>query len=195
MIYGYARVSTEDQNLDLQIQALKEAGAEKIYGERISGVKAIRPEMISMLDAVKSGDTVIVWKLDRLSRSLKDLILTIESFNERGIHFKSLTEGFDTTKAQGRLIFSIFGALAEFERELIRERVNAGLKAAKKRGQRLGRPNALTVGKKETILNLMAAGMELKEIAKTVGVSRTTLWRFLNDNSETQFTAENRSEI
>lgn len=143
MIFGYARVSTQNQNLDLQIDDLKKSGCTKIYREKVSSVKE-RPELIKLLDAVREGDTIVVWKLDRLGRSLKDLIGLINEFQEREVGFKSLNDAIDTTTAQGRLIFNIFASLAEFERDMIRERTKAGLSAARARGRMGGKPKGLS---------------------------------------------------
>jgi DNA invertase Pin-like site-specific DNA recombinase len=141
---GYARVSTLDQNLALQQDALTSAGCEKIFTEQMSGAVADRPVLHEALDYARSGDTLVVWKLDRLARSMKQLIETIEKLRLRGIQFRSLTESIDTTTAQGLLVFHMFSALAEFERSLIRERTRAGLAAAKRQGRTGGRPPKLT---------------------------------------------------
>src|SRR5271157_4780043 len=135
MLIGYARVSTVDQNLALQRDALTEAGCAKIFTEQMSGAVTDRPALHDALEFARSGDTLIVWKLDRLARSMKQLIETIETLRVRGIGFHSLTEALDTTTAQGRLVFHMFGALAEFERSLIRERTQAGLAAARRAGR------------------------------------------------------------
>src|SRR4051812_22879572 len=127
MLIGYARVSTNEQNLDLQRDALQKAGCEQIYTNNVSGTKAMRPGLTEALSHLRPGDTLVVWRLDRLGRSLRHLIDTVTDFQERGIGFKSITEAIDTTTSGGKLIFHIFGALAEFEREIIRERTNAGL--------------------------------------------------------------------
>ena len=144
MLLGYARVSTIDQNLALQRDALAEAGCQKIFTEQMSGAVTDRPALHEALAFARSGDTLIVWKLDRLARSMKQLIETIEELRLRGIGFRSLTEALDTTTAQGRLVFHMFGALAEFERSLIRERTQAGLAAARRLGRTGGRPPKLT---------------------------------------------------
>ena len=149
MLIGYARVSTVDQNLALQRDALTEAGCAKIFTEQMSGAVTDRPALHDALEFARSGDTLIVWKLDRLARSMKQLIETVETLRVRGIGFRSLTEALDTTTAQGRLVFHMFGALAEFERSLIRERTQAGLAAARRAGRRAarwphGRPTAET---------------------------------------------------
>jgi predicted site-specific integrase-resolvase len=144
MLIGYARVSTVDQNLALQRDALTEAGCAKIFTEQMSGAVTDRPALHDALQFARSGDTLIVWKLDRLARSMKQLIETVESLRLRGIGFRSLTEALDTTTAQGRLVYHMFGALAEFERSLIRERTQAGLAAARRAGRTGGRPPKLT---------------------------------------------------
>ena len=147
MLIGYARVSTVDQNLALQRDALTEAGCAKIFTEQMSGAVTDRPALHDALEFARSGDTLIVWKLDRLARSMKQLIETVETLRVRGIGFRSLTEALDTTTAQGRLVFHMFGALAEFERSLIRERTQAGLAAARRAGRTGGRPPKLTEGR------------------------------------------------
>ena len=147
MIIGYARVSTQDQNPQLQRDALEEAGCEQVFEERVTGTKRERPELQACLRTLRDGDTLVVWKLDRLARSLKDLMELIHDLNERGVGFRSLTEAIDTTSAGGKLVFHIFGALAEFEHSLIRERTLAGLAAARARGRKGGRrtPNPCPV--------------------------------------------------
>src|SRR5438876_9226771 len=147
MLIGYARVSNQEQTLDLQRDALEKIGCTKIFADVISGAKAERKGLQEALEYVREGDTLVVWRLDRLGRSLKHLIETITNLNNRSIGFKSITENIDTTTSGGKLIFHIFGALAEFERDIIRERTNAGLQAARARGRKGGRPKSLT-GKK-----------------------------------------------
>ena len=144
MFIGYARVSTQDQTLDLQKDALEKLGCAKIFTDTASGAKTERQGLEEALEYVREGDTLVVWRLDRLGRSLKHLIETITELNSRNIGFKSLTENIDTTTSGGKLVFHIFGALAEFERDIIRERTNAGLQAARARGRKGGRPKALT---------------------------------------------------
>src|ERR671915_2547182 len=143
MLIGYARVSTGEQTLDLQLDALQEAVCEKSYTETASGPKAERPVLQEVLGYLRSGDTLVVWRLDRLGRSLRHLIETVAALAERGIGFKSLTEQIDTTTSGGKLVFHVFGALAEFERDLLRERTHAGLAAARARGPTGGRPKKL----------------------------------------------------
>lgn len=173
---GYARVSTQDQSCDLQIDALNAAGCVRIFTEKASGAKTDRPQFAAALDYMRPGDTLVVWKLDRMSRSLRHLIETIETLREKGMGFKCLTHDIDTTTASGRLVFSIFAALAEFERGLIQERVNAGLGAARARGRVGGRP---TVDEKnlETARKLVAGGDSLKRAAEVSKVSVSTLKR------------------
>jgi DNA invertase Pin-like site-specific DNA recombinase len=180
MQIGYARVSTQDQDLSLQLDALQQIGCDKIFTEKASGAQRNRPELKAALDYLRSGDTLVVWKLDRLARSLRQLIETFEHLNERSIGLRSLTEAIDTTTPGGTLIFHIFGALAEFERSVIRERTNAGLAAARARGRLGGRPPALTEA------NLIAAkallrdpGITVEQAAKTLGVSPATLYRHI----------------
>src|SRR5437016_7059790 len=145
MLIGYARVSTNEQTLDLQKDALEKIGCTKIFSDVVSGAKTERKGLEEALDYVREGDTLVVWQLDRLGRSLKHLIDTITTLNNRKIGFKSITENIDTTTSGGKLIFHIFGALAEFERDIIRERTNAGLQAARARGRLGGRPKAKTL--------------------------------------------------
>src|SRR3954464_5334452 len=178
MLVGYARVSTEDQNLDLQRDALQKAGCEQIFTDRVSGTKASRPGLTEALSHLRSGDTLVVWRLDRLGRSLRHLIDTVTGLQERGIGFKSLQESIDTTTSGGRLVFNIFGSLAEFEREIIRERTNAGLSAARSRGKLGGRPKALSESKAEMARQLYADRTHsIAEICQTLGISRTTFYR------------------
>jgi DNA invertase Pin-like site-specific DNA recombinase len=177
---GYARVSTLDQNLSLQQDALKEAGCEKIFIEQMSGAVADRPALLDVLDYARSGDTLIVWKLDRLARSMKQLIETIEKLRLRNIGFRSLTEAIDTTTAQGVLVFHMFSALAEFERALIRERTRAGLAAAKRAGRTGGRPPKLTEDDLDVARTLLAnPDIPVADVADRLGVSPATLYRYL----------------
>ena len=180
MLVGYARVSTQDQKPALQLDALKQADCEKIFEEKASGAKRDRPELQALLDYVREGDTIVVWKLDRLARSLRQLIETVEDLESRGIGLRSLTESIDTSSSGGRLIFHIFGALAEFERTVIRERTMAGLVAAKARGRVGGRPRALDdddIAAAKAMLK--QADITAKDVAKRLGVSVATLYRYL----------------
>ncbi len=185
MNIGYARVSTGDQNLDLQRDALLAAGCDesKIFTDRLSGSKDDRPGLAQALEYVRTGDTLVVWRLDRLGRSLSNLIHTTTGLEGRGVGFKSLQEGIDTTTSGGKLVFHIFGVLAEFERSLIRERTNAGLKAARARGRNGGRPKLLDTRKlavAETLLN--DPKLTVAEVAEQVGIARSTLYTYLKRN-------------
>jgi DNA invertase Pin-like site-specific DNA recombinase len=181
MFIGYARVSTDDQNLDLQRDALEKAGCEQIYTDQVSGTKAIRPGLTAALSHLRQGDTLVVWRLDRLGRSLWHLIDTVTELQTRGIGFQSITESINTTTSGGKLVFHIFGALAEFEREIIRERTNAGLQAARARGRNGGRPKKLTKKQIEMLQHLAADKKHtVKEICQTLGIGRTAFYRYLN---------------
>lgn len=180
MLIGYARVSTADQTLNLQQDALEKVGCTKIFTDTISGVKTERSGLREALEYVRAGDTLVVWRLDRLGRSLKDLIEKLTDLHNRKIGFKSLTENIDTTTPGGKLIFHIFGALAEFERDLIKERTAAGLQAARERGRRGGRPKALTEKKLAMARALYADKHNtIAEICKTLNISKTSLYRYL----------------
>lgn len=180
MKIGYARVSTKDQEAHLQCDALTDAGCERIFEEKASGAQRDRPELKAAIEYLRPGDVLVVWKLDRLARSLRQLIETVEDLQERGIGFVSITEGIDTTSPGGKLVFHVFGALAEFEREMITERTRAGLKAAKARGRKLGRPAALSEDQIKMARSMKASGdHSMPQIAKQLGVSRATLYRVL----------------
>ena len=176
MIIGYARVSTQDQNPELQLDALTSSGCEQIFHEKVTGKFRDRPELAACLRSLRQGDTLLVWKLDRLARSLKDLVNIVDDLNRRGIGFRSLTESIDTTSTGGRLVFHIFGALAEFEHSLIRERTIAGLTAARARGRRGGRkPSMSTADIRKAAAMLSDPHITKTEVAKHFGVSRVTL--------------------
>jgi DNA invertase Pin-like site-specific DNA recombinase len=180
MLVGYARVSTRDQNYELQLDALEAAGCTKIFEEKLSGAQRDRPELKAALDYVRPGDALAVWKLDRLARSLKQLIETVEMLSEHEIGFRSLTENIDTTSSGGRLIFHIFGALAEFERSIIRERTTAGLVAARARGRVGGRPAALSENDLRVAQTLLKDGqLTVAEIAERLRVAPSTLYKHL----------------
>src|SRR5215212_2856211 len=180
MLVGYARVSTTDQTLALQHDALTSAGCTKIYTDTASGAQTERKGLLEAIFYVRTGDTLVVWKLDRLGRSFKDLISRITELNDRKIGFKSLTENIDTTTSGGKLIFHIFGALAEFERDIIKERTNAGLEAATARGKLGGRPKALSPEKIKLARRLYAdTSTSVREICKMLGISRHTLQRYV----------------
>ncbi|WP_288367288.1 recombinase family protein [uncultured Marinobacter sp.] len=176
MIIGYARVSTQDQNPEFQVDALEDAGCEQIFQEKFTGKLRERPELAQCLRTLRKEDVLVVWKLDRLARSLKDLVEIVQDLNDREIGFKSLTEAIDTTSAGGRLVFHIFGALAEFEHSLIRERTIAGLNAARARGRRGGRkPSMSDSDIRKAAAMLSDPNITKKEVSVHFGVSRTTL--------------------
>lgn len=178
MLIGYARVSTQEQNLDLQLDALKRAGCEKVFSDTASGAKAARPNLEQALSHAREGDTLVVWKLDRLGRSLRHLIDTVQALSGRGIGFRSLQESIDTTTPGGKLVFHVFGALAEFERDLVKERTNAGLASARARGRKGGRPKALSEKQRQQAKALIKdPSISIGEICKTLRVSRSTLYR------------------
>lgn len=183
MKIGYARVSTHEQDTRLQLDALDAAGCERIYEEKQSGVKTDRSELQQCLKSLRAGDVLIVWKLDRLGRSLHHLIEVVKDLENRQIGFQSLTESIDTTNPTGKLIFHIFGSLAEFERDLIRERIKAGLTAAKKRGVKFGRPSALNENDKAVALAMFNGGASKIAIARHFTVTRQTIYTLLK-NSE-----------
>lgn len=182
MIIGYARVSTMDQDASLQLDALNMASCERIYQESRSGASRERPELSKCLDTLREGDTLVVWRLDRLGRSLKDLVEIISELEGKGIGFRSLTEAIDTTNAGGKLVFHIFAALSEFERSLIQERTRAGLAAARARGRKGGRPRAMTNDQVKKAKAMLSDPMITKnEVAKHFGVTRMTLNKALAD--------------
>ena len=179
-LLGYARVSTGDQHPDLQLDALTAAGCYRVFVERASGALDARPELAKALDQLRPGDTLVVWKLDRLGRSLRHLIDTVGELERRGVGFKSLRESVDTTTPGGRLVFHLFGALAEFERDLVRERTAAGLAAARARGRKGGRPPVMTPQKAALARQLYDLRQHtVAAIAQTLGVSRASLYRHL----------------
>ncbi len=177
---GYARVSTDDQNLDLQRDALNRAGCRSIYEETASGKSSTRPELEHCLRALRSGDTLVVWRLDRLGRSLSDLVKLVAELEHRGIGFESLQEKIETESASGKLQFHVFAALAEFERNLIRERTRAGLAAARARGRKGGRKPALDAKQIREIKALLRdPAIQVSDVAKRYGVSRTTIYKHI----------------
>ena len=183
MKYGYAKVSTKDQVLNLQIDALKTAGCHKIFYEVAKGARADRPEWLKLLEEIQKGDTLIVWKLDRMGRSLHHLIKVVNDLIAKGVDIISIQDPLNTTSAQGRLIFNMFASLAEFEKDLIRERTMAGLKSARARGRMGGRPKGLSEKAKKTACTAEALYLqnELKtdDIAEQLGISKTTLYKYL----------------
>ena len=180
MLVGYARVSTQEQSTNLQLDALAKAGCTRVFSESASGAQRDRPELARAIDYMRPGDTLVVWKLDRLARSLKQLIETVESLEGKGIGFRSLTESIDTTTAGGKLTFHIFAALAEFERSMIRERTRAGLDAARARGRVGGRPRSLTDKDLEMAKTLLAnPDITVDQVAARLTVAPATLYRYL----------------
>lgn len=180
MNIGYARVSTAEQNLTLQTDALSAVGCERIFVETASGAQRDRPELQRALDYMRPGDTLVVWKLDRLARSMRQLIDTVELLQSKGMGFRSLTEMIDTTTAGGMLVFHIFGALAEFERAIIRERTKAGLDAARARGRKGGRRPKLSKSDiRDARALLRDPEIGVAEVAHRIGVSPATLYRYL----------------
>ena len=185
MLIGYARVSTQDQNLNLQRDALKKAGCEKILTDKARGTAKARSGLDQTLDLLRPGDTLVVWRLDRLGRSLKHLIGLMGELEEQGIGFRSLQESIDTTSPGGKLTFHLFGALAEFERNLIRERTQAGLAAARARGRLGGRPEALDKRKQQMAVDLYHQKKHtVQEICQSMGITPPTFYRYLGKSQE-----------
>ena len=179
MLIGYARVSTEDQLLDLQLDALRQAGCEQVYTDKASAAKTHRPGLSEARSHVRQGDVLVVWKLDRLGRSVKKLVDLVGELAEAGVQFRSLTDGIDTTTPHGRFFFHMMASLAQMERELIAERTKAGLDAARKRGRLVGRKRRMTPGKVESAKQLLGGGMPPRDVAKNLGVSIPTLYRWV----------------
>ena len=185
MLVGYARVSTEDQKLDLQEDALEKAGCDKFFTDVASGAKDERPGLAGAIAFLRPGDTLVVWKLDRLGRSLWHLIETVTALQARKVGFRSLQESIDTTTSGGKLVFHVFGALAEFERDLIRERTRAGLQAARARGRRGGRPRSLDATRLAQARSLHKdPANTIADICATLGISRATFYRHLPSDEQ-----------
>jgi DNA invertase Pin-like site-specific DNA recombinase len=185
MLIGYARVSTGEQNLDLQKDALKQAGCGEVYTDEMSGAKTERPGLQKALTFLREGDTLVVWRLDRLGRSLKDLVQNVEDLQKRGIGFRSLHESIDTTSSVGKFQFHVFSALAEFERDLIRDRTMAGLRAARERGRRGGRRRSLTPEQITMASKLIKTReVSVKEILNILKVSKPTLYRYVSPTGD-----------
>ena len=183
MKIGYARVSTEEQNLDRQLDILKQAGCDRIYEEKVSGVKKDRTELNKMLDQIRTGDVIIISDLTRLSRSVKDLFSLVEQIEEEGANIKSIKESWvDTTTAQGKLMFTIFAGISQFERDLISQRTIEGLNAARARGKKGGRPKTNEKEIKLAVKMYNSKNYSISEITKATGVSKTTLYRYINNN-------------
>ena len=179
-LHGYARISTTEQDPALQHDALVAAGCARVVTDIASGSRDDRPQLSAVLEALLPGDTLVVWRLDRLGRSLRHLIDTVTDLDERGVGFRSLQESIDTTTPGGRLVFHLFGALAQFERELTRDRTLAGLEAARSRGRSGGRPSAMTPAKRRQAERMHAEQRPVSEIAAVLGVGRATVYRHLN---------------
>ena len=179
MLIGYARVSTQDQNLDLQSEALTKAGCEKIFNDKISGSRAERPGLAKALEMLREGDTLVVWKLDRLGRSVKNLVDLVGELHQQGIQFKSLTDAIDTGTPSGRFFFHVMASLAEMERELTVERTRAGLEVARQLGRKGGRRRQMTESKIESAKKLLANGVPPRDVAMNLGVSVPTLYRWI----------------
>jgi DNA invertase Pin-like site-specific DNA recombinase len=183
MLIGYARVSTQDQNLDLQIEALTKADCKKIFEDKISGSRAERPGLANMLEMLREGDTLVVWKLDRLGRSVKNLVDLFGELRKRGVQFKSLTDSIDTATPSGRFFFHVMASLAQMERELTVERTRAGLEVARQLGRKGGRKRQMTDSKIESAKKLLANGVPPRDVAKNLGVSVPTLYRWIPASS------------
>ena len=180
MLIGYARVSTADQSLTLQIDALEESGCERVFQDQVSGIVNTRPNLNQALNFARPGDTLVVWRLDRLSRSLRDLIETVTLLESRGVQLKSLHESIDTASSSGKLIFHLFGALAEFERSLIKERTLAGLQAARARGRKGGRPRSLDAEKRKLAVKLYNdKNYSVIQVCRVMGISKPTLYKYV----------------
>lgn len=179
MLIGYARVSTQDQNLALQCEALEKAGCQKIYKDRLSGTKNSRPGLQLALEVLRKGDTLVVWKLDRLGRTVKGLVELVNELHSKDINFKSITDNMDTLTTSGRFLFHIMASLAQMERELIAERTKAGLEAARAQGRVGGRKRKMTASKIESAKKLLKSGVLPKDIARNLGISIPTLYRWI----------------
>ena len=179
MLIGYARVSTQDQNLNLQIEALTKAGCKKVFDDKVSGHRAERPGLAKALEMLREGDTLVVWKLDRLGRSVKHLVELVSELHQQSVQFKSLTDAIDTGTPSGRFFFHVMASLAEMERELTVERTRAGLEVARQLGRTGGRKRRMTDSKIESAKKLLANGVPPRDVAKNLGVSVPTLYRWI----------------
>lgn len=179
MTIGYARVSTQEQNLDFQKQALKQAGCKKLFEDQLSGSRVDRPGLERALEALRAGDTLVVWKLDRLGRSVKHLVDLVAELQEQDIQFRSLTDNIDTSTTSGRFFFHVMASLAQMERELTLERTNAGLAAARQLGRVGGRKRQMTDSKIAAAKKLLGTGVSPREVAQNLGISVPTLYRWV----------------
>ena len=179
MLIGYVRVSTQDQNFELQREALTSSGCKKIFEDKVSGTRADRPGLAKALEILREGDTLVVWKLDRLGRSVKQLVDLVEELHRQGVQFRSLTDAIDTSAPSGRFFFHVMASLAEMERELIVERTRAGLDIARQLGRKGGRKPKMTGSKIESAKKLLASGVPPRDVAKNLGVSVPTLYRWV----------------
>ena len=183
MLVGYARVSTQDQNLELQLDALKKIGCKKFYQDQISDRKSNRPGLQLALEVLRKGDTLVVWKLDRLGRTVKGLVELVNKLHQNDVHFKSITDNVDTSTPSGRFFFHIMASLAQMERELVAERTRAGLAAEKVQGRIGGRKRKMTKSKIESAKKLLASGTLPKDVAQNLGASIPTLYRWIPASS------------
>jgi DNA invertase Pin-like site-specific DNA recombinase len=179
MLIGYARVSSQDQNLGLQTEALLKAGCKKVFEDKVSGSRAERPGLAKLQATLREGDTLVVWKLDRLGRSVKNLVDLVAELHKQGVQFKSLTDAIDTGTASGRFFFHVMASLAEMERELIIERTRAGLEVARQLGRKGGRKREMTDSKIQSAKKLLASGMPARDVASNLGISVPTLYRWI----------------
>ncbi|HFK1476713.1 TPA: recombinase family protein [Bacillus paranthracis] len=186
MIFGYARVSTKKQSLDMQLDELKRYGCEEIITEKESGAKKDRKELQLLLSKLRKDDTLVVYKLDRLGRTMHQLVNLLQEFNKKGIHFVSIKDGIDTSTTMGRFLFHIFGAMAEMEREVINERVISGVAAAKARGREGGRKKAHTPQQIQGMMEMLASGKTKVEVCEMFDVARATLYRYIKEHDSKQ---------
>lgn len=188
MLIGYARVSTQDQNLDLQIEALRKAGCKKVFEDKLSGSRADRPGLAKAMEMLREGDTLVIWKLDRLGRSVKHLVDLVGELHAREVQFQSLTDAIDTSTPSGRFFFHVMASLAEMERELTVERTRAGLEVARRLGRKGGRKRQMTDSKIASAKRLLASGVPARDVAKDLGVSVPTLYRWVPASAHPQGT-------
>ena len=195
MIFGYARVSTQEQNLDRQTDQLQQAGCERIFQEKVTGSKKERPELDKLLDQLRSGDVIVVTELTRLSRSIKDLFSLMDTIHRKSAHLRSLKEPWlDTTTPQGKLLFAIFAGVSQFERDLISERTREGLSSARARGRKGGRPPKPRKGIELALKMHEDRNYSISEIVKATGIGKTTLYRYLHIRKETHGICENTAD-